>query len=586
MNFLKNVLAAILGCLVAFGLLLGMFFIFLALLGQADDGVVVKENTILELSLNEPIRDYAGKDDTDPFAGLWDDEAGLDEILHTIRVAKNDSKIQGISMTTGFLRAGISQAKEIRDALLDFKSQGKFIYAHSDFLTQKDYYLYSVADKVYLNPVGALDFKGLSAEVLYFKELQEKSGVKMEVVRHGKFKSAVEPFLADTMSPESRLQIQELISSIWGVMLDEISTSRNISVEDLNKIADTLGGRTPELAASTGLVDGYIHFDEYEDLLREKVGVSEDDDIKYISFGNYLKNSSKERIRKGSDKVAVIYAQGEIYYGEGGKDFIGQGIIVNALKKAVKNDKVKAIVLRVDSPGGSSLVSDIIWREMELAKKEKPVVVSFGNIAASGGYYIGVGGDKIFAEPTTVTGSIGVFATIPNINQLADNIGINAEQLGTNLNSVDYSVFEPMSDSFQEVLQEGVDEAYQVFLKRVAEGRNMTLAEVDSLAQGRVWSGVDAQANGLVDELGGLDDAIDAAAELAGLESFGIRKYPKYKSDFQRFMENMGSARAKIGAWAIKEQLGNEAYGILKEFKNISEQKGIQAKLPFSLNIK
>ncbi len=586
MNFLKNVLAAILGCLVAFGLLLGMFFIFLALLGQAEDGVVVAENSILEMSLAEPIRDYAGKDETDPFAGLWDEETGLDEILHTIRVAAKDSKIKGISMTTGFLQSGMAQAKEIRDALSEFKSEGKFIYAHSDFLTQKDYYLSSISDKVYLNPVGALDFKGLSAEVLYFKELQEKTGIKMEVVRHGKFKSAVEPFLSDTMSPESRLQIQELISSIWGVMLDEISISRGISTSDLNQIADTLGGRTPQLAVDAGLIDGALHFDEYEDMLREEVGISKEDDIKYVSFRDYRKNSSSKKLRKGSDKVAVVYAQGEIYYGEGGKDYIGQGIIVNALQKAVKNDKIKAIVLRVNSPGGSSLVSDIIWREVELAKKVKPVVVSFGNIAASGGYYIGVGGDKIFAEPTTVTGSIGVFATIPNINQLADKIGVNAEQLGTNKNSVDYSVFEPMSDSFQQVIQEGVDEAYQIFLQRVANGRHMTLAQVDSLAQGRVWSGVDAQANGLVDELGSLDDAIDAAAELAGLTSFGIRKYPKYKSEFERFMEDLGGAKATIGNWAIKEQLGTEAYGILKEFKTISEQKGIQAKLPFSLNIK
>ncbi|NAY92263.1 signal peptide peptidase SppA [Muricauda sp. JGD-17] len=586
MNFLKNVLAAILGCLVAFGLLLGMFFIFLALLGQAEDGVVVRENSILELGFTEPIRDYVGKDENDPFAGLWDVEMGLDEIIHTIQVAKEDDKIEGISITTGFLQAGMAQAKEIRDALLDFKSQGKFIYAHSDFLTQKDYYLTSVADKLYLNPVGALDFKGLSAEVLYFKGLQEKSGIQMEVVRHGKYKSAVEPFLTDTMSPETRFQIRELITSIWDVMVDEISTTRNITPQDLNRIADTLGGRTPELAVTSGLIDGQLHFDEYEDLLRQKTGVPKESEIKYVSFADYLKSASKKNIRRGSDKVAVVYAQGEIFYGEGGKDFIGQGIIVEALKKAVKNDKVKAIVLRVDSPGGSSLASDIIWREVELAKKSKPVVVSFGNVAASGGYYIGVGGDKIFAEPTTVTGSIGVFATIPNINQLADNIGINAEQLGTNKNSVDYSLFEPMSDSFQKVLQEGVDETYNTFLQRVADGRHMSLAEVDSLAQGRVWSGEDAQANGLIDELGNLDDAIGAAAEMAGLDTYGIRKYPKYKSSFEQFMEDMGGMKSKIGAWAIEEQIGSEAYGLLKEFKQFSEQKGVQAKIPFSLNIR
>ncbi|WP_222983245.1 signal peptide peptidase SppA [Flagellimonas meishanensis] len=586
MNFLKNVLAAILGCLVAFGLLLGMFFIFIALLGQADDGVVVRENSILELAFAEPIKDYVGKDDTDPFAGLWDEEIGLDEIIHAIQVAKNDPKIEGISITTGFLQAGISQVKEIRDALLDFRSEGKFIYAHSDFLTQKDYYLTSAADEIYLNPVGGLDFKGLSAEVLYFKDLQEKSGIKMEVVRHGKYKSAVEPFLTNTMSPETRFQIQELIGSIWEVMVEEISATRDIAPADLNQIADTLGGRTPELAVANGLIDGRLHFDEYEDLLRKKTGVMDDKDLQYVKFRDYVRLASNKKIATGADKVAIIYAQGEIYYGEGDQDFIGQGIMVEALQKAVKNEKVKAIVLRVDSPGGSSLVSDIIWREIQVAKKVKPVVVSFGNIAASGGYYIGVGGDKIFAEPTTITGSIGVFATIPNINELADNIGINAEQLGTNKNSVDYSLFEPMSDSFQRVLQEGVDATYQTFLERVAEGRNMTLAEVDSLAQGRVWSGVDAKANGLVDELGNLEDAIAAAAEMAGMDTYGIRKYPKYKSGFQQFMEDMGGMKAKIGNWAIQEQLGPEAYGLLQELKQMTQREGIQAKIPFSINIR
>nr|WP_293303048.1 signal peptide peptidase SppA [Allomuricauda sp.] len=586
MNFLRNLLASILGSLVAFGIVMGMFFIFIALIGNMEDGVVVKKNSILELRFMAPIMDYTGKDENSPFAGLWDEELGLDEIIHAIKVAKEDANIRGISLTTSFLQAGVAQTREIREALLDFKSSGKFVMAHSDFYTQKDYYLASVADEVYLNPVGTLDFKGLSTEILYYKDFQEKTGIKMEVIRHGKYKSAVEPFLSNTMSAENRLQIKELITSIWDVIVEDVSATRNISRENLNIIADTLGGRTPKYAVASGLIDGDLHFDEYENLLRNAMGVSQGEDLNYIEFEEYVRLAHWEKVHTGTDKIAVIYAQGEIFYGDGGKDFLGQGLMVDALHKA-KNDKdVKAIVLRVDSPGGSALVSDIIWREITLAKAEKPVVVSFGNVAASGGYYIGVAGDKIFAEPTTITGSIGVFGTIPNIHELAGNIGINAEQVGTNKNSVDYSLFEPMNDSFRDVVQEGIEDTYNTFLQRVAEGRKMSLAQVDSLAQGRVWSGVDAQANGLVDELGNLDDAIAAAADMAGLGNYGIRKYPKYKSNFERFMDDLGGMESKIKASLIKEEIGGEAYQILKEFKQASEQKGIQARMPFSLNIK
>ena len=586
MKFLRNLLAAILGCLIAFGVLFAMFFIFAALVGNGDDGITVKENTILEFSLNTPINDYEGKDETDPFAGLFEENQGLDEILHTIQVAKNDDKIKGISMTTGFLQAGMAQTQEIRAALEDFKSEGKFIYSHADFYTQKNYYLASVADEIYLNPQGAMEFKGLASEVLYYKSLQEKTGIKMEVIRHGKYKSAVEPYLSDTMSDENRSQIKELITSLWNSMLTDISSSRAIDVANLNTIADTLGGRTPEFAANSGLIDGTIYFDEYENTLKEKLGLDEGKDINYADFGDYIKVASKKTLRKGTDKIAVLYAQGEILYGEGSKDFIGQGVINKALKKARENKSVKAIVMRVNSPGGSALVSDIIWREIELTKKIKPVVVSFGDVAASGGYYIAAGADKIFAEPTTITGSIGVFGTIPNMNELAADIGINAEQVGTNKNSVDYSLFEPMTDSFRNQIQEGIEHTYDTFLERVAAGRNMPLEAVDEIAQGRVWSGVDAKEIGLVDEIGDLDDAIAAAAEMVELETYGIRKYPKYKSDFERLMEDFGGAKAKVSEAFIKQEVGDEVFQVLKEIKQLSKQKGVQARMPFTLNIK
>jgi len=586
MKFLRNLLAAILGCLIAFGILFVMFFIFSALLSSSNDSVNVQKNSILELSFTEPVYDYLGKDESDPFAALFDEGAGLDEIIHAIKVAKQDEKISGISLKTSFLMAGMAQSQEIRKALDYFKADGKFIYSHADFYTQKDYYLASVADKLYLTPEGAMDFKGLASEVLYYKDLQEKTGIKMEVVRHGKYKSAVEPFLSDTMSDNNRAQIKELISSIWSALLNDISKSRNIEVANLNIIADTLGARLPEYAVASGLIDGTPYFDEYEKMLAEQIGIAETDDLNYVEFGDYIKVAKGKKLKTGSDKIAVIYAQGEIYYGEGGKEFIGQGTINKALKKARENDKVKAVVLRVNSPGGNALTADLIWREVELTKKEKPVIVSFGDLAASGGYYIGVVGDKIFAEPTTITGSIGVFGTIPNAHGLATDIGINAEQVGTNKNSVDYSLFEPMSDAFRKQIKEGIEKTYDTFLQRVADGRNMSVAAVDSVAQGRVWSGVDALRLGLVDELGSLEDAIAAAAEMAELSSYGIRKYPRYKSDFEQFMEDFSGVKLKIGEHIVKEQLGDKAHDLLHEIKKMSQEEGIQARMPYSLNIK
>lgn len=586
MKFLRNLLAAILGCLIAFGIMFMMFFIFAALVGSSNDGVKIKSNSILELSFSEPISDYLGKNSDDPFGALFEEGQGLDEILHAIAIAKNDNKIKGISMNTSFLQAGFAQTQEIRRALKDFKAAGKFVYSYSDFYTQKDYYLASVADAMYLNPQGILDFKGLASEVLYYKSLQEKSGVKMEVIRHGKYKSAVEPFLSDTMSDENRSQIKELITSIWTSMLEDISETREIDIKSLNTIADTLGGRMPKYAVASGLIDGTFYFDEYESMLREQSGIDADAKLNYVSLEDYSAIANTKSIRSGTDKIAVIFAQGEILYGEGGKDYLGQGVINRALKKARDNDNIKAIVLRVDSPGGSALVSDIIWREIELTKEKKPVVVSFGNVAASGGYYIAAGADKIFAEPTTITGSIGVFGTVPNMTELADNIGINAEQVGTNANSVDYSLFEPMTDSFRNQILEGIENTYDTFLERVAAGRGMTVEDVNEIAQGRVWSGVDAKSLGLVDEIGNLDDAIEAAAKMVELENFGIRKYPKYKSDFERLMDDLGSAKASIGEAFVKEELGNELYQSLKEIKEMSKKRDIQARMPYTLNIK
>ena len=579
-------MAAILGTLIALGIIFVMVFILISLFSNTDDSVAIKKNSVLELQLQQPISDYVGDNELDPFTGIFEQSQGLDEILQAIAVAKDDDDIKGISLNNNFILAGMAQTQAIRRALGDFKESGKFIYAYGDFYTQKDYYLASIADSVFINPVGGLDFKGLSSEVLFFKDLQEKTGVKMEVIRHGKYKSAVEPFLSNEMSDANRTQIKELIESLWNAMLEDISDSRAIMPQELNRIADTLGGRTPQFATTSGLIDGIAFYDQYETTLKRAVDSVLDKDLNVVLLADYVIRSNKKAINSGEDKVAVVFAQGEIIYGEGGPDVIGQGIITEAIRDARDDEKVKAIVLRVNSPGGSALTSDIIWREIELAKEKKPVVVSMGNVAASGGYYIAAGADKIFAEPTTITGSIGVFGAVPNITDLAEDIGVNAEQVGTNANSVDYSLFEPMTDEFRTVVQESIENTYETFLNRVAQGRNISVAEADSLAQGRVWSGVDAQRLGLVDALGNLEDAIAEAADMAEMKEYGIKKFPKYKSGFERLLEDMGGAGAKAKQNFIEEEIGTEAYTLLKQVKTALDQEGVQARMPFVLDIK
>jgi len=586
MKFLRNFLASIMGTLVALGIFWFMFFIFFAALGSSEEPVSVRNNTVLSLQFSEPIVDYVGYNTDEPFSGFFEEAAGLDQIIHAIRIAKNDPKIKGINIKTSSLLAGMAQTQEIREALEDFKSSGKFIYAYADFYGQKEYYLASVADKVFLNPQGILDFKGLSSEVLFFKDLQEKTGVKMEVVRHGKYKSAVEPFLSDRMSTENRLQIKSLIESLWGSMLEGVADSREMTVAELNKIADELGGRSPELAKQNGLIDDLLFQDQYDAALREALGIGEDARITSVALDDYIKVARKKRLNKGKEQIALIYAQGQVGYGSGSPQMIGQGSINSALKRARKNDNVKAVVLRVDSPGGSALTSDLIWREVQLTREVKPVVVSFGNVAASGGYYIGVAGTKIFAEPTTITGSIGVFGTIPNFSEFADEIGINAEQVGTNANSVDYSIFEPMSASFRAQVKEGVERTYETFLNRVAEGRGLSVEEVDKIAQGRVWSGTEALEIGLVDEIGSLDDAIAEAARLGEMNEYRVSKYPKFRSEFERLMDDLGGAQSRLAQESLKEELGTELYNAYKQVKNLSQAQGVQAHMPFQLNIK
>ena len=588
MTFLRELLAVILGVFISFFIMFMVMIAVGAAFGSAfgdADKIEVKKNSVLVLKLEDQIKDYAPKS-SDPFDEIFsfkEDKMGLNSIINAIDNAKYDDNILGISIEALQINAGIAQTQAIRDKLLEFKESGKFITAFADYYDQKNYYLSSVADSIYVNPVGGIDFKGLSGEILYFKDFQDKYGVKMEVIRHGKYKSAVEPFLINEMSDANREQTVSFLNSIWSELVQDIGESRDKTNEEINHIADELLARNPELANENNMITNELYNDQYRNILKDLCGVEEDKNLNGISLSKYI-SSGKGRLKSTSkNRIAVIYAQGEIKYGKGNEDYIGQEIIIKALKKARKESSVKAIVLRVNSPGGSALASDIIWRELELTKKEKPLVVSMGNLAASGGYYISCNADKIIAEPTTITGSIGVFGAVPNISELADKIGINGEQVGTNKQSVGYSIFEPINDSFYNVTKEGVEQVYNTFVEKVAAGRNMTFVEIDSIAQGRVWTGKEAVKNGLVDELGSLEDAINIAADLAEIEDYRVRNYPSYEKDIKDMFKG---PFASIKENMIKEELGSENYTKLQSFKKFSEYKGLQTRLPFLIEIK
>ncbi len=587
MRFLGNVLATIVGIFIFCMIFFFGIIIIGAVAGGGEEHVQVKKNSVIELDLSKVTLDYAGKTNYKDFNYFEAQHDGVTDILNAIEAAKTDDKIKGISILNNQSQLGLAQSKAVRDKLEDFKKSGKFVYAYSNYYTQKEYYLNSVANQIYLNPMGEVDLKGLSAEILYLKDLQEKTGVKMEVIRHGKYKSAVEPFLAQEMSPENREQMTVLLNSVWHTIAADISKSRKLTVAQLDAVANTLGARTPELALANKLVDKIAYEDEYHDMIKAKLKVDKKEKYNIVSIVDYAKTaaSTVEDYSK-NDIIAVIYAQGEISGGEGDVNVIGEGSIKRSLEEARNNDDVKAIVLRVNSPGGSALTSELIWREIEITKKYKPVVVSMGNYAASGGYYIAANADRIFAEPNTITGSIGVFGMLPNMSQLSKNIGINAEQVKTHENASGYSVFEPIDEKFKGFVLEGIEKTYGTFLKRVAGGRKMTTAQVDAIAQGRVWTGIDAQKIGLVDEIGNLDAAIKYAAKLGKTTSYRTENYPEYEKSFDDLLANFtGMAMFKTKEQLLKEQVGEEGFQMLEQIKRVKSRKGIQAIMPYEIVI-
>lgn len=592
MQFFKNVLSTVVGlflfCFIFFFLIFLIGIIAAAAGGGNDEGVTVKNNSVIELDLKEVTNDYAGKFKYKDFA-MFDSEPkdGLMDVIKAIGAAKKDDKIKGITITNSASMLGIAQNKALRDELDDFKKSGKFIVAYSDGYSQSDYYLNSVADTLYLNPVGEIDFKGLSSEVMFFKDLQEKTGIKMEVIRHGKYKSAVEPFLSNEMSPENREQITALLNSVWESVVADISKSRKIPVDSLNSIADRLGARTPELAKEAKLIDKIGYLDEYHAGIKKALKVKKDEDYETVTILDYVKTTALDDLLSGAtDEIAIIYAQGEIRSGEGDINVVTEDAMRKALKDARENESVKSIVLRVDSPGGSALTSELIWREIELTKKVKPVVVSMGNVAASGGYYISCNANRIFAEPGTITGSIGVFGMLPNFTELSNRIGVHTESVSTHRNASGYSVFTPLKDDTRAIIQESVEKVYTTFVSRVAAGRKLTPEQVDALGQGRVWSGTEALKNGLVDEIGGLDAAIKYAAKLGKTTSYTTQSYPEFEKDFGKIFGALGLPFAQTKEEFIKEEVGAENYRVIERIRRVSQMKGTQVLMPYEINIR
>ena len=583
-SFFKFTFASFLG-MALFMIVLIIFIISVAAGSSSKEPFVVKDNSIIKIKLSKGVVDRASENPMENFnfqAMKTDNKMGLNTILKQLDFAKTDDKIKGIYLDLTSIPAGVATMEEIREALADFKSSGKFIIAYADYYTQKTYYLASVANKVYVNPEGLVELKGLNAEVMFYTAALKKIGVEPIIIRHGKFKSAVEPFMLTAMSEANKEQTSTFIGTIWNNILDAISQSRGISIDELNRFADEMLINDAKSSLEYKLVDGLKYKDEIQQELMDSVGVTEFDDVEFISLNQYKDATKVNPDKKPTkDKIAIIYATGEIGMGEGGNSKIGSDGTSEQIRIARKDSSVKAIVLRVNSPGGSALASDIIWREMVLAKDIKPVIVSMGDVAASGGYYIACPADRIFASKNTITGSIGVFGLMWNANELMNNIGVSVDGYKTNAHSDLGSTSRPMTEDEKAVIQKSVVDIYGTFISHVGEGRGMTTADVDSIGQGRVWSGVNAIEIGLIDEFGGLKAAIDFAAEKASLENYRIMELPKQKDFVEELIsEFMGNTKASI----LEESLGM-SYKYYNGLNKILHTKGVQARMPMEFDI-
>ena len=586
-DFFKFTLASIIGVMIAGLLLLFITIgIFSAMVSVSDQPVQVEGNSVLLLKFDHQIVDRASKN---PFEDLdfgffqGTKTVGLNDILDCIRKAKTDDNITGIYLNPMDIQAGIGTVEEIRSALKDFKTSGKFIYAYGEYLTQKAYYLTTIADSLVLNPQGSVDFRGLGGERTFYKKALDKLGVEVQIIRHGKFKAAVEPFLLDKMSDENRLQTETYLKSIWNEMLTDISASRKMGVDELNDIADMVASfRKADFAKQKNLVDRLKYKDQVIDDLKKLTGTSEKNDVKAVDIFKYVKVPEK-RAQQGlaRNKIAVIYASGGIDTGTSENDIKSEDLS-RTIREARRDSSIKAIVLRINSPGGSAYGSEVIWREVKLAAETKPVIASMGDVAASGGYYIACAADTIMADRTTITGSIGIFGMIPNAEKLLeDKLGITQDVVTTNEHSDMISVTRPMTPFERDLMQQTIESGYETFISRVAEGRSLGKASVDEVGEGRVWAAVNAKEIKLIDLYGGLTDAIELAKKMAKLDTYRIVNLPKLKDPIEELIKEIsGSAKAGF----MKDELG-ENYKYYEQMRGFLSQKGVQARMPYDIEI-
>ena len=583
MNFIKTFFASVLGSLAAFGLLLAFLLIivsgFASLVNTTTAIKTISPNSILELDMRTPIVERAPRNNQiQNILGLSEKVIGLQDIISAIKIAGNDPKIKGISLRSDYTTSGWSQTNSIRKSLKAFKEKGKFIYAYGDFFTQKGYFLSSIADSTFINPIGSLELKGLASEVLYYKDFQDKYGFKMEIVRSGKYKSAVEPFLENKMSKNNQDQIKELLDDFWEIISNDISISRSISLSKIDSIANELSASKTQIAIKDGILDGTLYENEYEDLLKNKLDLDSLDKIDFVNPQRLMRynNLRKKGVR---DLVAVIYVQGNIVYGAEGLDSsISHKTFIESIDKSVNDPRVKSIVLRINSPGGNAISSDIMWNAIENAKLKKPVVVSMGNIAASGGYYVAANADKIYVNPLTLTGSIGVFAMLPNISKFSKSIGVNSQKVQTHSNSLGYSIYEKITPGYKSSVLSSVEKIYYTFKEKVSDGRNISMINVEKIAQGRVWSASSAIEKKLADDFGNLSDAISHAAKLSNIDEYNLIYYPEFKPD----IENLFS----IGISLFNDKLDKKTKLFFDHFLNNQQKISLRTEIPFHIEIK
>ncbi|WP_432709975.1 signal peptide peptidase SppA [Pedobacter sp.] len=585
-EFFKYVSATVVGFMLSIFLVF-IFFMFIigaVLSSISDDKTVdVKPNSVLYLNLDQNIRERTPNTRFEnlPIIGSSEKSIGLRDMIRAIEKAKTDPNIKVIYLNVSSPSVGKASLKEIRDAIIDFKKSKKQVIAYSEVYTQDAYYVASAANKVYLYPQGALEFKGFNSELMFFKGALEKMGIEAQIIRVGDYKSAVEPFINDKMSEYNRLQVSAYVNGLYKTFLQGISETRKIPIDSLFVIANDYKIQLPKDAITFKMVDALRYKDQVIDELKKLSGIGKNDKIVAVTINEYAENVISEKTSDRS-KIAVIYAIGEITDGEGNDETIGSERISRAIRKARQDSNVKAIVLRVNSGGGSALASDVIWREMELSKKVKPVMASFGDVAASGGYYIACSADSIFVQPNTITGSIGVFGIIPNFQKLLNTkLGITFDGVKTGKYADIMSVDRPLTAGERFIIQNEVNHIYDVFVTRVADGRKMTTKYVDSIGGGRVWVGTDAVRLGLADRLGSFQDAIAAAGKKAKLKTYRVVEYPEKTDPFKSLMD---SSTDKIRTYYAQKEFG-EHFLMYEQMKKAVLNSGIQARMPFNINI-